>query len=185
MDYRQKKNGSEDLANDYFLCSEKMLLKAAAVSRAMNTSEYSDHLPGHQQQQQASVGGGGVQHQVGMSMSSSYTAMLSVSHLISSDSLGRLFYSSPRIQVSEAEEEYRVTLMKHIFRRYILAEFNITNTIPDQQLKNVTVRLIGSKQRFFKMILQFSFCWSGRFSKFIYFFIFFTFFFTYRSIQAY
>ncbi|KAH0478788.1 MAG: hypothetical protein KVP17_001301 [Porospora cf. gigantea B] len=54
--------------------------------------------------------------------------------------LGRLLSTGPPVDVTEAESEYRVQVFKHFFenRSYLLLEFQVTNTLEDQLLRNIT-----------------------------------------------
>ncbi|GBG34466.1 Coatomer subunit gamma [Hondaea fermentalgiana] len=53
--------------------------------------------------------------------------------------LGALFKSSRPEQLTESETEYLVTCVKHIFAEHVIFQFNVTNTIDDQLLKDVSV----------------------------------------------
>eukprot|EP00512_Aurantiochytrium_limacinum_P004656 CAMPEP_0171500616 /NCGR_PEP_ID=MMETSP0958-20121227/9084_1 /TAXON_ID=87120 /ORGANISM="Aurantiochytrium limacinum, Strain ATCCMYA-1381" /LENGTH=900 /DNA_ID=CAMNT_0012035305 /DNA_START=306 /DNA_END=3005 /DNA_ORIENTATION=- len=55
--------------------------------------------------------------------------------------LGALFKSSRPEPLTESETEYLVTCVKHVFAEHIVFQFNVTNTIDDQLLKNVTVNM--------------------------------------------
>ncbi|GAA0144196.1 vesicle coat protein [Lithospermum erythrorhizon] len=54
-------------------------------------------------------------------------------------SFGKLFKSSAPVELTEAETEYAVNVVKHIFDNHVVFQYNITNTIPEQLLENVTV----------------------------------------------
>lgn len=54
-------------------------------------------------------------------------------------SFGKLFKSSAPVELTEAETEYAVNVVKHIFDRHVVFQYNCTNTIPEQLLENVTV----------------------------------------------
>jgi len=56
-------------------------------------------------------------------------------------SYGRVFRSSNEIPLTENEMEYVVTVIKHIFTDHIVLQFNILNTIDDQQLRDVIVNI--------------------------------------------
>lgn len=45
--------------------------------------------------------------------------------------------SSPPVELTEAETEYAVNVVKHIFDRHVVFQYNCTNTIPEQLLENV------------------------------------------------
>ncbi|XP_072972224.1 coatomer subunit gamma-2 [Typha angustifolia] len=54
-------------------------------------------------------------------------------------SFGKLFKSSAPVELTEAETEYAVTVVKHIYDEHVVLQYNCTNTIPEQLLENVTV----------------------------------------------
>lgn len=58
---------------------------------------------------------------------------------------GKLFKSSAPVELTEAETEYAVNVVKHIFDRHVVFQYNCTNTIPDQLLENVTVIVDASE----------------------------------------
>ncbi|KAK7814085.1 hypothetical protein U0070_020944, partial [Myodes glareolus] len=56
-------------------------------------------------------------------------------------SLGPLFKSSEPVQLTEAETEYFVRCIKHVFTDHIVFQFDCTNTLNDQLLEKVTVQM--------------------------------------------
>nr|XP_023895673.1 coatomer subunit gamma [Quercus suber]POE57117.1 coatomer subunit gamma [Quercus suber] len=58
---------------------------------------------------------------------------------------GKLFKSSAPVELTEAETEYSVNAVKHIFDSNVVFQYNCTNTIPDQLLENVTVIVDSSE----------------------------------------
>ncbi|NWI52848.1 COPG2 protein, partial [Calyptomena viridis] len=56
-------------------------------------------------------------------------------------SLGPLFKSSDPVQLTEAETEYFVRCIKHVFTNHIVFQFDCTNTLNDQLLERVTVQV--------------------------------------------
>ncbi|BBM97369.1 coatomer subunit gamma [Marchantia polymorpha subsp. ruderalis] len=52
---------------------------------------------------------------------------------------GKLFKSSPLVELTEAETEYSVNAVKHIYPQYVVLQFNCTNTIKEQLLDDVSV----------------------------------------------
>jgi coatomer protein complex subunit gamma len=54
---------------------------------------------------------------------------------------GRLYKTSPAVELTESETEYVVSCVKHIFPEHIVFQFNVTNTISEQQLEHVTVKM--------------------------------------------
>ena len=45
--------------------------------------------------------------------------------------------SSAPVELTEAETEYAVNVVKHIFDNHVVFQYNCTNTIPEQLLENV------------------------------------------------
>ncbi|PKA57036.1 Coatomer subunit gamma-2 [Apostasia shenzhenica] len=58
---------------------------------------------------------------------------------------GQLFKSSTPVELTEAETEYAVNVVKHIFNGHVVFQFNCTNTIPEQLLENVIVTVDTSE----------------------------------------
>ncbi|TVU47821.1 hypothetical protein EJB05_07430 [Eragrostis curvula] len=52
---------------------------------------------------------------------------------------GKLFKSTEPVELTEAETEYAVNVVKHIYDSYVVLQYNCTNTIQEQLLENVTV----------------------------------------------
>ncbi|KAK2734920.1 coatomer subunit gamma [Myotisia sp. PD_48] len=52
---------------------------------------------------------------------------------------GALLKSSAPVELTERETEYVVTAVKHIFKEHIVLQYNITNTLSDTVLENVSV----------------------------------------------
>ncbi|KAG8364328.1 hypothetical protein BUALT_Bualt19G0117300 [Buddleja alternifolia] len=67
-------------------------------------------------------------------------------------SFGKLFKSSAPVELTEAETEYAVNVVKHIFDRHVVLQYNCTNTIPEQLLENVTVIVDASEAEEFSEI---------------------------------
>ncbi|XP_054844201.1 coatomer subunit gamma-2 [Eublepharis macularius] len=59
--------------------------------------------------------------------------------------LGPLFKSSEPVQLTEAETEYFVRCIKHVFSNHIVFQFDCTNTLNDQLLERVTVQMEPSE----------------------------------------
>lgn len=51
--------------------------------------------------------------------------------------LSLFFQSSAPVELTEAETEYAVNVVKHIYSGHIVFQYNCTNTIPEQLLENV------------------------------------------------
>lgn len=49
--------------------------------------------------------------------------------------------SSASLELTEAETEYAVNVVKHIFDRHVVFQYNCTNTIPEQLLENVMPKI--------------------------------------------
>ncbi|XP_073525883.1 uncharacterized protein [Phyllobates terribilis] len=67
-------------------------------------------------------------------------------------SYGKLFKSSPPVELTEAETEYAVNVVKHVFDSHIVFQFNCTNTIPEQLLENVSVFVDASEAEEFSEV---------------------------------
>lgn len=52
---------------------------------------------------------------------------------------GSVLKSSPIVELTEAETEYVVSVVKHIFKEHIVLQFEVKNTLPDTVLENVSV----------------------------------------------
>lgn len=52
---------------------------------------------------------------------------------------GAVLKSSPVVELTEAETEYVVSLVKHIFKEHVVLQFDVKNTLPDTVLENVSV----------------------------------------------
>lgn len=74
---------------------------------------------------------------------SSYAAQLSAVPEL--ETYGAVLKSSSKpIELTESETEYVVTAVKHVFKEHIVFQFNITNTIPDTVLEQVSVVMVPS-----------------------------------------
>ncbi|CAA0830904.1 Coatomer subunit gamma [Striga hermonthica] len=67
-------------------------------------------------------------------------------------SFGKLFKSSQPVELTEAETEYAVNVVKHIFDSHVVFQYNCTNTIPEQLLENVTVIVDASEAEEFSEV---------------------------------
>ncbi len=52
---------------------------------------------------------------------------------------GAVLKSSPAVELTEAETEYVVSVVKHIFKEHVVLQYEIKNTLPDTVLENVSV----------------------------------------------
>jgi len=55
--------------------------------------------------------------------------------------IGNLFQSSKPVELTESETEYVVHCIKHIFPQHIVLQYNVTNTLKEQLLENLTVKV--------------------------------------------
>lgn len=68
------------------------------------------------------------------------TSLSQVSSAPELKSLGNVFKSSPPVQLTEEETEYRVTCVKHVLEDgRIVFQFACENTVPEQELEKVSV----------------------------------------------
>ncbi|XP_039065757.1 coatomer subunit gamma [Hibiscus syriacus] len=67
---------------------------------------------------------------------------------------GKLFKSSAPVELTEAETEYAVNVVKHIFDGHVVFQYNCTNTIPEQLLENVTVVVDASEAEEFAEVVS-------------------------------
>ncbi|XP_022947703.1 coatomer subunit gamma-like [Cucurbita moschata] len=67
---------------------------------------------------------------------------------------GKLFKSSASIELTEAETEYAVNVVKHIFDGHVVFQYNCTNTIPEQLLENVNVIVDASEAEEFAEVVS-------------------------------
>lgn len=59
--------------------------------------------------------------------------------------LGRAFRSCAPVELTESETEYVVKCVKHVMDSYVVLQFDVTNTISEQKLVDVTVGVEGSE----------------------------------------
>ncbi|KAF1896632.1 hypothetical protein Lal_00034331 [Lupinus albus] len=62
------------------------------------------------------------------------------------------FDSSPPVELTEAETEYAVNVVKHIFDRHVVFQYNCINTIPEQLLEDVIVIVDASEAEEFSEV---------------------------------
>ncbi|WOL10874.1 hypothetical protein Cni_G19633 [Canna indica] len=67
---------------------------------------------------------------------------------------GKLFKSSAPVELTEAETEYSVNVVKHIFDGHVVFQYNCTNTIPEQLLQMVTVFVDASEAEEFSEVVS-------------------------------
>ncbi|CAM8922598.1 unnamed protein product [Rhodiola kirilowii] len=66
---------------------------------------------------------------------------------------GKLFKSSTPVELTEAETEYAVSVVKHIFDRHVVFQYNCTNTVPELLLEEVTVIVDASEAEEFSEVV--------------------------------
>lgn len=59
---------------------------------------------------------------------------------------GSVLKSSPVVELTEAETEYVVAVVKHIFKEHIVLQYEVKNTLPDTVLENVSVVATPSEE---------------------------------------
>ncbi|WOL03049.1 hypothetical protein Cni_G11769 [Canna indica] len=67
---------------------------------------------------------------------------------------GKLFKSSAPVELTEAETEYSVNVVKHIFDSHVIFQYNCTNTIAEQLLEQVTVFVDASEAEDFSEVVS-------------------------------
>ncbi|CAN0866802.1 Coatomer subunit gamma [Linum grandiflorum] len=67
---------------------------------------------------------------------------------------GKPFKSSVPTELTEAETEYAVNVVKHIFDGHVVFQYNCTNTIPEQLLEDVSVAVDFSEAEEFSFVLS-------------------------------
>jgi len=75
----------------------------------------------------------------GESNNNAYTSLLA--SIPQFANLGPIFKSSKSFELTESETEYVVNVVKHIFNDHIVLQYNCTNTIAEQVLDNVSIRV--------------------------------------------
>lgn len=55
--------------------------------------------------------------------------------------MGSIFKSSEPVELTEAETEYRIRCVKHVFANHLILQFECVNTLSDQILERVRIRL--------------------------------------------
>ncbi|CAJ2679237.1 coatomer subunit gamma [Trifolium pratense] len=67
---------------------------------------------------------------------------------------GKLFKSSAPVELTEAETEYAVNVVKHIFDTHVVFQYTCTNTIPEQLLEDVIVIVDASEAEEFSQVIS-------------------------------
>ncbi|XP_010437613.1 PREDICTED: coatomer subunit gamma [Camelina sativa] len=65
---------------------------------------------------------------------------------------GKLFKSSPPVELTEPETEYAVNVVKHIYDSHVVLQYNCTNTVPEQLLERVNVIVDASEAEEFNEV---------------------------------
>ncbi|CAH1647722.1 unnamed protein product [Spodoptera littoralis] len=68
------------------------------------------------------------------------------------EKLGPIFKTCESVDLTEPETEYRVQCVKHIFARHLVLQFECLNTLSDQLLKKVHIRLEAAPG--YKMLIE-------------------------------
>lgn len=61
--------------------------------------------------------------------------------IITEETLGELLHSSLGAMLTEKEAEYAVEVVKHVFVNHVVLEFHIRNTVENQTLENISVKV--------------------------------------------
>ncbi|KAF7535956.1 hypothetical protein G7054_g4957 [Neopestalotiopsis clavispora] len=59
---------------------------------------------------------------------------------------GAVLKSSPVVELTEAETEYVVSVVKHLFKEHVVLQYEVKNTLPDTVLENVSVVAMPSDE---------------------------------------
>lgn len=65
----------------------------------------------------------------------------SVASIVQFSHFGPIFKSCIAVELTEAETEYKVTCIKHVFKLHVVFQFKCTNTIKEQILEDVSVAM--------------------------------------------
>eukprot|EP00620_Florenciella_sp_RCC1587_P018520 CAMPEP_0182559454 /NCGR_PEP_ID=MMETSP1324-20130603/2569_1 /TAXON_ID=236786 /ORGANISM="Florenciella sp., Strain RCC1587" /LENGTH=950 /DNA_ID=CAMNT_0024771715 /DNA_START=30 /DNA_END=2882 /DNA_ORIENTATION=+ len=68
--------------------------------------------------------------------------------------LGRVFRSCAPVELTESETEYVVKCVKHILDGHVVLQFDVTNTIAEQQLVDVSMKVENSEPELYDEILS-------------------------------
>lgn len=64
--------------------------------------------------------------------------------------LGQRLHATPPVELTEEESAYQVVVVKHFFPAHVVFQYAVTNTLPEQELRNVSMD-IGSDQGDFRL----------------------------------
>ncbi|KAJ2943385.1 hypothetical protein O0L34_g12195 [Tuta absoluta] len=139
--------GDQQLINDYIVNIPKpnpvLLEKALRDHLATNPEEPFDIMavPSEEEDKESKepVVEIEVRKPVQMSLEEAYSEQLA--KIPGIERLGPLFKTTPPIDLTEAETEYRVRLLKHVYGRHVILQFECVNTLSDQLLEQVHVKL--------------------------------------------
>jgi len=67
-----------------------------------------------------------------------------VADIIPPETIGSLLHSGASSPLTEKEAEYTVFMTRHFFVNHVILEFSVSNTMPDQTLENVTIKLTSN-----------------------------------------
>ncbi|XP_059056604.1 coatomer subunit gamma-2 [Achroia grisella] len=139
--------GDEQLINDYIINVPKpnpvLLEKALRDHIATRPDEPFDlsTVPTEEEPKESKepIAEIEVRKPVQVSMEELYSEQLS--KIPGVERLGPLFKTNQPVDLTEAETEYRVRLIKHVYSRHVILQFECVNTLSDQILEAVHVRL--------------------------------------------
>ncbi|KAI5640455.1 coatomer gamma subunit appendage platform subdomain-containing protein [Phthorimaea operculella] len=139
--------GDQQLINDYIVNIPKpnpvLLEKALRDHLATTPEEPFDIMavPSEEEEKESKepVVEIEVRKPVQMSLEEAYSEQLA--KIPGIERLGPLFKTTPPIDLTEAETEYRVRLLKHVYGRHVILQFECVNTLSDQLLEQVHVKL--------------------------------------------
>ncbi|XP_049883727.1 coatomer subunit gamma-like [Pectinophora gossypiella] len=139
--------GDQQLINDFIVNIPKpnpvLLEKALRDHLATNPDEPFDIMtvPTEEEQKESKepVVEIEVRKPVQMSLEELYSEQLA--KIPGIERLGPLFKTTQPVDLTEAETEYRVRLLKHVYGRHVVLQFECVNTLSDQLLEQVHVKL--------------------------------------------
>jgi len=130
-----------NFVNAFDLSSVSLVVEQPKETKA--TGPAGHHVPGPK------PSGSGALAKEAASVSDIYNEALS--NIPQFASYGKLFRSSKPAELTEAELEYVVNCVKHVFPQHVVFQFNGTNTLEDQLLENVVVKVDSSNVKGVKL----------------------------------
>jgi len=71
-----------------------------------------------------------------------------VIHKLKKYNIGQLLVSSRAIELTEKEAGFPVSVIKHLYQSYLVLEFQVSNTLAENMLKNVSVEILCKSDKF-------------------------------------